>query len=238
MNKIKISKILPVALVLLSGWLVLQTPGHVFAGADPGCYIKSATSGAISRTTCPPSVSSSGADCYLSTASNSGQTPYTKVDGGCDTLIVGAPVRSGGPDSSTCNNVASDPNTDFQDLCLNTDTKGNIIQTNHFCGKGDGNEVHTSFNFGCKGDDPNFTDPYLNPIVDIAFALFRFLSAGVGLVVVGSIVLAGIQYTASRGDPQATGAAIKRISNSLIGLLIYVFLFAIANFLVPGGMFI
>lgn len=107
------------------------------------------------------------------------------------------------------------------------------------CGKGEGNEVKVSFDFGCiGGDNTKFTGENLSPIVDIAFAIFRFLSAGVGLVVIGSIIVAGIQYSASRGDPQATTASIKRISNSLIALLIYIFMFAIANFLVPGGMFI
>ena len=40
----------------------------------------------------------------------------------------------------------------------------------------------------------------------------------------------------ARGNPQASQESIKRISNALIALLIYVFLYAIANFLVPGGM--
>ncbi len=95
------------------------------------------------------------------------------------------------------------------------------------------NEVHVAFSFGCLGDD---YDKPLNPIIDIAFAIFRFLSAGVGLIVIGSIIVAGIQYSASRGNPQATEASIKRISNSVIALLLYIFIFSIANFLIPGGM--
>jgi len=107
------------------------------------------------------------------------------------------------------------------------------------CGKGgddNKNEVKVSFDFGCIGK--KYSGENLNPIVDIMFAIFRFLSAGVGLIVVGSIIIAGIQYSAARGNPQATQNAIKRISNALIGLLVYIFLFAIANFLVPGGMFL
>ena len=92
-----------------------------------------------------------------------------------------------------------------------------------------------SFDFGCLG---LAYGKELNPILDVAFALFRFLSAGVGLVVIGSIIIAGIQYSASRGNPQATGAAIKRVTNALIGLLIYIFTFAILNFIVPGGLFL
>ena len=109
----------------------------------------------------------------------------------------------------------------------------------YVCGKGEGNEVKVAFDFGCIGSFPDkYNGATLNPIIDIMFAIFRFLSAGVGLVVIGSIIVAGIQYSASRGDPQAIQTSIHRISNSLIGLLIYIFMFAIANYLVPGGMFI
>jgi len=109
-----------------------------------------------------------------------------------------------------------------------------VAATTSKCGSGT-NVVDVSFDFGCLG--PAYGKE-LNPILDIAFALFRFLSAGVGLVVIGSIIIAGIQYSASRGNPQATQAAIKRITNAIIGLLIYIFAFAILNFIVPGGLFI
>ena len=103
------------------------------------------------------------------------------------------------------------------------------------CGKGS-KKMTTGFNFGCRGED--YPEEQLNPIVDLAFSIFRFLSAGVGIVVIGSIVLAGIQYTMARGNPQSTQAAITRVASSVTALLIYLFIFAIANFLVPGGMFI
>lgn len=103
------------------------------------------------------------------------------------------------------------------------------------CGSPENRAVDVSFDFGCLG--PVYGKE-LNPIVDMAFALFRFLSAGVGLLVIGSVIFAGIQYSASRGNPQATGAAIKRITNAIIGLLIYIFMFAILNFIIPGGLFL
>ncbi|MDO8265402.1 MAG: hypothetical protein Q7T41_00500, partial [Candidatus Saccharibacteria bacterium] len=68
--------------------------------------------------------------------------------------------------------------------------------------------------------------------------LLRFVSTGVGIIVTGSIVWAGIQYATSRGNPQGTEAALKRVYNSVIALLIYIFSFAILNFLVPGGLFV
>lgn len=100
------------------------------------------------------------------------------------------------------------------------------------CGGDDANPVHTSINIGCKGSPAD-----LNPIVDMTFALIRFLSIGVGLVIVGSFVVAGIQYTASRGDPKATEDAINRIKSTVGALLIFIFAYAILNYIVPAGLF-
>lgn len=107
------------------------------------------------------------------------------------------------------------------------------------CGRqtddGSGSEVILSINVGCRGES---WPTSINPIVDMAFAFIRFLSAGVGLVIIGSVIWAGIQYSVSRGNPQTTEAAITRITNTFFALLLYLFIFAIANFLVPGGMFL
>lgn len=93
------------------------------------------------------------------------------------------------------------------------------------CGSGDG--IKLSINIGCQGKG--------NAIADAAFAIIRVLSAGVGLVIVGSIVVGGIQYSASRGDPQATALAIGRIRSSLLALMIFIFAYAILNFIIPNG---
>lgn len=92
---------------------------------------------------------------------------------------------------------------------------------------GDDPGIGISIAIGCRGQG--------NPIADMAFAVIRVLSAGVGLVVVGSIVVGGIQYSASRGDPQATAMAINRIRSSLFALLIYIFGFALLNYIIPGA---
>lgn len=93
------------------------------------------------------------------------------------------------------------------------------------CGKDPG--IVISINIGCKNQG--------NPVADMLFAIIRVLSMGVGLVVVGSIVVGGIQYSASRGDPQATAMAINRIRSSLFALLIYIFGFALLNYIIPGA---
>ena len=89
--------------------------------------------------------------------------------------------------------------------------------------------AHTSIDIGCSGQG--------NPITDMTYAVIRFLSAGVGLVIVGSIVVAGIQYSASGGDPQAAAKAKSRISSTLTALVIFIFSYALLNYLIPGGFF-
>lgn len=101
---------------------------------------------------------------------------------------------------------------------------------NGFCGDGD-QKVEISFDIGCKGVGGGIT----NPITDAAFAIIRFLSLGVGLVIVASITFAGIQYTTSRGDPKATAEAITRIKSNIVAFLIFIFAFAILNYVVPQG---
>ena len=95
------------------------------------------------------------------------------------------------------------------------------------CGGG-GRAVTIAVKIGCRGEG--------NPIWDMLGAITRFLSAGVGVVVVLMIVISGIQYVTSGGNPEATQAAKKRLSNAVIALLLFIFMFAILNFLVPGGL--
>ncbi|MCA9330371.1 hypothetical protein KDA11_06990, partial [Candidatus Saccharibacteria bacterium] len=61
------------------------------------------------------------------------------------------------------------------------------------------------------------------------------LSGMVSLVIVTMVIIGGIQYGASGRDPQKVVAAKGKITNALFALLIYIFLLAILNWLVPGG---
>lgn len=96
------------------------------------------------------------------------------------------------------------------------------------CG-GANQRVTTSINIGCTGTG--------NPLTDMLFGVIRFLSLGVGLVIIASLIWAGIQYTLSRGDPGATAKAVDRIVNTVVALLVYIFGFALLNFVIPGGFF-
>lgn len=75
-----------------------------------------------------------------------------------------------------------------------------------------------------------------NPLVVLIKLAVNILSALVGVVVVAVIVIAGIQYSTSGGNPNAAAQAKKRILNAIIALVAYMFLFMIFQWLIPGGL--
>ena len=88
---------------------------------------------------------------------------------------------------------------------------------------------HTVAAFKCNTTEcDNLFKKYLNPFI-------KLLSAAIGVLVVLSVIIGGVQYSAAGSDPQQVAAARKRIGNALLGLVAYIFLFALLNWLVPGG---
>jgi hypothetical protein len=100
------------------------------------------------------------------------------------------------------------------------------IASTYYCGGPNDHPVQTSIDFGCSGKG--------NPILDLAFAIIRFLSDGVGIVVIASVIVGGIQYTTSSGDPNASAKAVARIRAALLALVIFIFAYAILNYVLPG----
>ncbi len=102
---------------------------------------------------------------------------------------------------------------------------GFTAPTSNTCG-GDDSAVKTSINIGCKGKG--------NGVLDFTFAMIRFLSNGVGLVLIGSLIYGGIQFSLSRGNPQANAAAQNRIKSVIVAMFVFLFAYALLNYLVPG----
>jgi len=75
-----------------------------------------------------------------------------------------------------------------------------------------------------------------NPITKKLNLIVNFLSAAVGVVVIGVIIVGGIQYTLAGDNPTATGAAKQRIVNGLIALATFIFTYAFLQWLIPGGL--
>lgn len=82
----------------------------------------------------------------------------------------------------------------------------------------------------CNDNKCDLVALYVNPFINV-------LSLIVGLVAAASLIIGGIQYITSSGDPQKTSAAKSRIQNTLLAFLAYAFLYAFLNFLIPGGLF-
>jgi len=61
------------------------------------------------------------------------------------------------------------------------------------------------------------------------------LSAAVGIVVIIMIIVAGIQYSAAGDDPQKVAQARSRIVNAIIALVVFIFMFAFLQWVIPGG---
>lgn len=76
----------------------------------------------------------------------------------------------------------------------------------------------------------DFVGKYLNPAINTLTVLF-------GLLATVSIILGGINYATSEGDPQKTSKAKRRIANTVIAVIAYLFLYGFLQFLVPGGIF-
>ena len=70
---------------------------------------------------------------------------------------------------------------------------------------------------------------YINPFIN-------GLAIIVLLAVVISIIIGGIQYSASADQPAAAAAAKQRIINAVLALLAFMFLWAFLQWIVPGGL--
>ena len=74
----------------------------------------------------------------------------------------------------------------------------------------------------------NLYKKYINPLI-------TFLSALVGIAVTIGLIIGGIRYSTAGSDTAQVTAARKQIKNSLVALIVFLFLGTLLNWLVPGG---
>jgi beta-lactamase regulating signal transducer with metallopeptidase domain len=89
--------------------------------------------------------------------------------------------------------------------------------------------ISTQFASDYCSDSHCIYQRYITPAIHL-------LSAAIGVLAVISFIVAGIQYSSAGSDPQKVSAARKRISNTVFGIVAYIFLFALLNWVVPGGL--
>lgn len=86
-------------------------------------------------------------------------------------------------------------------------------------------------NTPCKdANDCSLVTNYLNPIIN------KFLAPLAALAVVIGLIWGAIGYSMSAGDASKVAEAKDRIQKALIGLVAFIFLYALLNWLIPGGL--
>lgn len=84
--------------------------------------------------------------------------------------------------------------------------------------------------FACDADGAD-------AVVGILRIIILIVSVGVGIVAVGGIVYGAALYASAQDSQDQIRKSIKIIRSVIIGVLLYVFMITILNFLVPGGVF-
>jgi len=89
--------------------------------------------------------------------------------------------------------------------------------------------TNTFFNWGCDSKD--------TAIMDVIINIFNWLSIGVGTVVIIFVIIGAIQYTSAAGNSDKAKKALDMIKNAVIALFLYLIMWALLNYLIPGGVF-
>ena len=71
----------------------------------------------------------------------------------------------------------------------------------------------------------------------ILMLVLNIMTAGVGVLGVGGVVYGAVMYASAGDKADQTKKAIGIITNVVVGLIAYGFMYLILNFLIPGGIF-
>lgn len=103
-------------------------------------------------------------------------------------------------------------------------------QTQSCCGG-----VETSI-FVCEQDGTG-TSIENTGVWGILLVGLNIMAAGVGVAALGGIVYGAILYISAGGSPDQVKKAIEVFTNVVIGIIAFAGMYALLNFLVPGGLF-
>lgn len=76
-----------------------------------------------------------------------------------------------------------------------------------------------------------------NALFDVLGIGLQIITYGVGSAAVIGVIIAAYQYITARDNPQKVAVAKNRLLQIIIGLVIWVMIWAILQFLLPGGLF-
>jgi uncharacterized BrkB/YihY/UPF0761 family membrane protein len=93
-------------------------------------------------------------------------------------------------------------------------------------------DTEVMFDFWCA-------DGSEDPIMDTIMSIFNLASAGVVTVVIVFVVVGAIQYMAGAkgGEGDKAAGGIGTIKNAILALVLYLVMWSLLNYLVPGGVF-
>ena len=74
-------------------------------------------------------------------------------------------------------------------------------------------------------------------IINIIKQVIKILTAGIGIAAVGAVIYGAFLYTTSEGSPDKIKKAREVWTNTVIGIIMFAFMVAITNFIIPGGVF-
>jgi hypothetical protein len=104
---------------------------------------------------------------------------------------------------------------------------GKALDSNGYCNTGD-------FKVNPAGDCVATSGDCISNDIQLAI---NVLSVVVGIVILGMVVFGGIRYSLSRSNPQEVQAAKGHLTNAIIALIAYVFIYTLLQWIVPGGIF-
>ena len=83
----------------------------------------------------------------------------------------------------------------------------------------------------------NCDDSEENGFFVILGLIVKILTVAIGVLAAIGITIVGVQYLTARDNEEQVRKAKKRLSQLVIGIILYVLLGSLANFFVPGGFF-
>lgn len=90
---------------------------------------------------------------------------------------------------------------------------------------------------GCDGTNPDEEVDGQAVIFGIIKIVIQIMTAVIGIVAVGAVIFGAILYGTSGDNPENLKKAKGIWMNVVIGLMLFAFMVAITNFLIPGGVF-
>ena len=71
-------------------------------------------------------------------------------------------------------------------------------------------------------------------VINILNLVVRIMTVGIGILATIGVVVSGIQYMTAGGNEERTRKSKRRIFEIVIGVLAYVLVFAVLDWLIPG----